>query len=172
MYAVTSADLPIEVTSAPQSSIGAPCPAIVASENSLRLVYYLEEDRLAPDWRSVPVKPEAANDSKELCAVVVFSFPYAHMFGPPNDEAFGGHPLASRGLEPYSVYEVASSSWIKALAKMDSVHPYHRAERFNTLKHYIFSFHDSTFECVAQSFSIELCRGSAWNVLRAAQNES
>jgi hypothetical protein len=172
MYTVSATDHPIEITSVPQSSVGAPCPAFVAAEHSLRLVYYLEEDRLSPEWQNVQIKPEAANDSDELCALVVFSHPYAHMFGPPNDEAFTGHPLASRGLEPYSVYEVAGSSWIKALEQMNSVHPYHRAERFSGFKHYIFSFHDSTFECVAQSFSISLCRGSVWSVLRTAENEA
>jgi hypothetical protein len=41
-----------------------------------------------------------------------FSGCYAHLFGPPNDEAFSGHPLASRGLQPYRITEVKHSSWI------------------------------------------------------------
>ena len=33
------------------------------------------------------------------------------------DEAFSGHPLAERGLQPYSTFEVLDSSWIRGLMK-------------------------------------------------------
>ena len=81
------------------------------------------------------------------------------MFGPPNDEAFVGHPLASRGLGPYRAYRIERSSWLRRLERMNSVHPYHDPERFWTLTHFVFAFHDSTFECIAQSFSIEVVPG-------------
>jgi hypothetical protein len=161
MYTVT-ADHPREITWVPQSSVGAPCPMLIAGEHSLQLAYYLEEGRLAPEWATATVRSPAVNDSNDLCAVVQFFGLYAHMFGPPNDEAFSGHPLANRGLSPYAVFEVEHSSWVRALERMNSVHPYHRTERFATFKHYIFAFHDTTFECVAESFSISLRRGSVW----------
>ena len=83
------------------------------------------------------------------------------MFGPPNDEAFDGHPLASRGLTPYAEFEVIDSSWLRQLEKMNSVHPYHNRERFMAnLHHFVFAFHDSTFECIAASFSVSIHRGS------------
>jgi hypothetical protein len=83
------------------------------------------------------------------------------MFGPPNDEAFGGHPLASRGLSPYAVFEVQQSSWIRKHERMNSVHPSHNRERFLAgIKHFIFAFHDSTFECIAEGFEICIVRGS------------
>jgi hypothetical protein len=172
MYTVSSADHPRELSSVPQSSIGAPCPMLIAGEHTLRLAYYLEEGRLAPEWANATILPPAVNDSDELCAVVQFSGLYTHMSGPPNDEAFSGHPLASRGLSPYAVFEVEHSSWVRTLERMNSVHPYHRPERFATFKHYIFAFHDTTFECVAESFSVSLCRGSVWRVLQAAQNDA
>ena len=172
MYSLTSTDRPLEVTSAPQSSVGAPCPRLLAGEHTLHLVYYVEESRLAPPWSEVQPRPEATGDSDDLCAVVEFSRPYAHMFGPPNDEAFSGHPLAARGLTPYSVFEVDGSSWVKTLERMNSVHPYHRPERFAAFKHFIFSFHDNTFECIAEAFSVSLCRGSVQRVLSAAANEA
>lgn len=143
---------------------------LIAGEHSTVLAYYLEEQRLPPEWASQQIQPRLANDSDDLCAVVRFQSPYAHMFGPPNDEAFSGHPLASRGLSPYAVFEVDHSSWLRALERMNSVHPYHRPERFAKFKHYVFAFHDSTFECVAESFGVSLHRGSVWSVLEAAQN--
>jgi hypothetical protein len=36
---------------------------------------------------------------------------------------------------------------------MNSVHPHHDREGFARLRHYVFAFHDSTFECVARSFT-------------------
>jgi hypothetical protein len=92
--------------------------------------------------------------------VVRFKRARAHFFGPPNDEAFGGHPLAERGLEPYSVFEVLSSSWIRALEQMNSVHPQHRPESFESYRHFILAFHDTTFECIADGFTIEQLTGT------------
>src|SRR5688572_30664200 len=115
MYAVNSADLPRELSSAPQCSVGAPCPMLLAGEHSIVLAYYLEEQGLQPEWAGKDIRPPAANDSDDLCAVVRFVSPYAHMFGPPNDEAFSGHPLASRGLSPYAVFEIEHSSWVRGL---------------------------------------------------------
>jgi hypothetical protein len=89
-------------------------------------------------------------------AIVAFEKPYCHLFGPPNDEALEGHPLAARGLEPHSVSEIAESSWVHALERMNAVHPYHRPESFTDYHHYIFAFHDSTFECVARGFTFEV----------------
>ena len=92
--------------------------------------------------------------------------PYCHLFGPPNDEAIEGHPLASQGLSIYSVNEVANSSWIHSLERMNSVHPYHRPEKFAKYRHYIFVFQDSTFECVASGFEFKIHCGSMHSVLR------
>jgi hypothetical protein len=82
------------------------------------------------------------------------------MFGPPNDEAFTGHPLASRGLEPYAVFEVEQSSWIRQLERMNAVHPNHKPELFASYRHFVFAFHDSTFEAVADGFEVQLMSGS------------
>ncbi len=49
---------------------------------------------------------------------------------------------------------------------MNSVHPRHTPEWFFERKrHFIFAFHDSTFECVAESFEVEVRRGSRNTVL-------
>jgi hypothetical protein len=171
MYTVSTGDRPRELSSVPQSSVGAPCPALIADEHSLRIAFYLEEGRLSQEWANASVRPADPNDSDDLCAVVSFSMVYAHMFGPPNDEAFAGHPLASRGLTPYAAFEVEQSSWLRDLERMNSVHPYHRPEQFTKYRHFILSFHDSTFECLAASFKVSLCRGSVERVLLAAQHE-
>lgn len=40
------------------------------------------------------------------------------------------------------------------------VHPCHREEPFQRLRHFVFAFHDSTFECVAEGSRVTLFRGS------------
>lgn len=171
MYSVTSTDRPREIFIAPQSSVGAPIPMMVVGEHFLQLAYYVEEQHLTADWSAASVRPAKPNDSDELCAVVQFKRPYAHMFGPPNEEAFSGHPLANRGLRPFAVFEVDGSSWLRALVKMNSVHPYHKDEQFAEFRHFVFAFHDTTFECIAHSFSASLWRGSVWVVLDSSANE-
>ena len=100
-------------------------------------------DELAPLTDGVP-------EDGETMAVVRFVGCRAHMFGPPNDEAFAGHPLAGRGLRPYGAFLVQNSSWLRGLERMNAVHPRHNPERFRELKHFVLTFHDSTFECIAR----------------------
>jgi hypothetical protein len=92
-------------------------------------------------------------------ALVEFRSCQSFMFGAPNDEAFGGHPLADRGLSPYGAFEIENSSWIRQLERMYSVHSHHRGGWLLTLKHFIFAFHDSTFECVARGLSLSTHSG-------------
>ena len=170
MYTVDERDRPIEVSALPQCSIGAPCPMLIAGEHSLRLAYYLEER--PSDWDGTTVRLLSGRDADEPCAVIVFESAYAHMFGPPNDEAFSGHPLARRGIRPHAAFEVQHSSWVRMLERMNSVHPCHRSERFSRYKHFVFAFHDTTFECVAERFRLSVHRGSVWATISNAQNES
>lgn len=109
----------------------------------------------------------ASLDTSELIAIVQFKRHYCHFFGPPNDEAFEGHPLASRGLHPYAVNEVKESSWMKLLGSMNSVHRCHRPGYLTEdSHHYIFAFHDSTFECVAVNFQVEIHRDSMKTIVQ------
>lgn len=170
MYSVDSKDTVVELTDAPQSSIGAPCPMILAGEHHLHLAYYLEDK--SPDWDGATVRVVGEDATGERVALVEFTHAYAHMFGPPNDEAFDGHPLASRGLGPYRVHEVRNSSWVRRLERMNSVHPCHLAERFSRYRHFIFAFHDTTFECIAESFSFRVHNGSVADILNRAYRES
>ncbi|WP_288380052.1 hypothetical protein [uncultured Massilia sp.] len=148
----------------PQSSIGAPFPAVIATEDRLALVFILEDRDLEWDGKTVRVVDVASTD--EQCVVVHFEHPTMHIFGPPNDEAFSGHRLASKGLRPYGVFEVINSEWIRQLEIMNSVHPQHDPERFYEGKrHFIFSFHDSVFECVARGYRYECMPGSVKHLL-------
>jgi hypothetical protein len=166
MYSVDDKDVVVTLGGVPQSSVGAPCPMLLVGEHHLHLAYYLQDT--PEDWHGQFVRVVGEDSNGEAVALVEFMRPYAHMFGPPNDEAFAGHPLASRGLEPYSVFEIRDSSWIRRVERMNAVHPYHRAERFLEYRHYVFAFHDRTFECIAEGFTVSLQAGSVANVLQSA----
>jgi len=164
MYRVDERDRVVELSDVPQSSVGAPLPLVLADEHSVVLAYYLQET--PPEWDGNSARMVDPVDSDEPIAIVRFARCTAHMFGPPNDEAFSGHPLAERGLTPYAVFEVTDSSWIRALEKMNSVHPRHSPKRFlDGKRHLVFAFHDSTFECVCTGFQFQLARGSLRSVI-------
>jgi hypothetical protein len=156
MYDIDEKDRVVSCPELPQSSIGAPLPVVVGSEHRVAVAYYL--DTTPPDWDGSDVRL-VTMESDEPWAIVVFEDAYAHMFGPPNDEAFNGHPLYSRGLQPYGGFLVHSSSWLRQLERMNSVHSSHDRARFMKGRiHFILTFHDSTFECIARG--LHVVRGS------------
>ncbi len=163
MYVIDSADRVVEVGDLPQCDVGAPLPAVIATEHKTFLVYYLSDP--PEDWDGTSVQVVSTSSEGLPVAVISLKFCHAHMFGPPNDEAFDGHPLAARGLAPYGVFEVLNSSWIRSLEQMNSVHPHHNPARFVQYRHLIFAFHDSTFECIAEGFDCNLQTGSVLSCL-------
>ena len=72
-------------------------------------------------------------------------------FGYPNDEALGGHRLFGKGLSFYSCFEVIESEWIVELRKGNEVN-FPNFSSFADKRHFIITFHDSTFECIASGF--------------------
>ena len=122
-------------------------------------------ERIHETWDGTNPRVVGPDTEDEQVALVRFKSNYTYMFGPPNDEAFAGHPLASRGLRPNGAYEVVHSSWIRVLERMNSVHQYHRAESFWSRRHIILSFHDSTFECVCSDFDVRTAVGSMRSIV-------
>ncbi|MBP7687254.1 MAG: hypothetical protein KA765_05080 [Thermoflexales bacterium] len=167
MYSVDELDTVVELRNAPQSDVGAPLPVIISDELTVTLAYIVSEPD--PDWDGTYVNVVSPDSEDTAIAIIKFHRPYAHMFGPPNDEAFSGHPLAKRGLHPYGVFQVRDSSWIRRLERMNSVHSQHDAKQFEKINHYVFAFHDSTFECVAEGFEVLTRRGSMKSILAESQ---
>jgi hypothetical protein len=158
MYSIDEHDRVVALSDLPRSSVGAPLPIVVAAEARVILAYLVEAVDPAWDGRTVRIVTHDAAD--EILSLVAFTRPYAHYFGPPNDEAFAGHPLAKRGLHPCGTFEIEQSSWIRQLAELNSVHPHHDARRFSRLRHFVFAFHDSIFECIAEDLHIDVRGGS------------
>jgi hypothetical protein len=102
-------------------------PRVLADDTTLSLMYSTDGDHYA---------------------VVRFPLCTYFAFGAPNDEALGGHPLARAGLRHYSVHEVHGSALIRELERRNSVHPRHDRASYLDRRHFVFTFQDSTLECV------------------------
>ena len=168
MYSVDEWDKVVELKNVPQSSVGAPLPIVLADEHKILLAYIAEIT--PPEWNGSYVRVVAPSKSDEPLVLVEFSSYSSFNFGAPNDEAFDGHPLEGRGLHPYGAFQIENSSWVRQLERMNSVHPEHKPERFAQLRHFVFAFHDSTFECVAERLTVSQHKGSLERLLPLMQS--
>lgn len=166
MYQVDGNDRVIRLKDVPKSSGGAPIPIVLAGEHDVFLTYYVQNEPDDWDGSLIEVNPDS---EQGFAANIMFKKATAHMFGSPNDETFSGHPLARKGLKPYGIFEVQNSSWIRSLEKVNSVHRYHdKVTYMQNKRHFVFAFHDSTFECVAESFVVEVKSGSVKKMVAEA----
>ncbi|QKC83116.1 hypothetical protein [Mesorhizobium sp. NZP2077] len=157
---VAEALVSIEV---PPSSAGAALPHVFADEGKLLVAYIANASDPSFDGTNPrSVSPTTGNQP----IAILTADPYlAFQFGPPNDEAISGHRLYALGLRPYGAFEVRNSSWIASFEKANRVHSSHMPELFSDYRHFILTFHDSTLEFIAESFSTSLGEGAVLTVL-------
>lgn len=74
-------------------------------------------------------------------------------FGYPNDEAWSGIPR-TRGLS-YGIFEIHNSAWIRELTTLNR-HSFPGTPDDDRSRHFLFLFHDSSFECIADDMTLEL----------------
>jgi hypothetical protein len=158
----------IGVGNLPQPETGAPLPVLVSDEHNLYCAYYLGD--WPDDWDGKTVRMMDIDTDDEIVTIVRFYHFLVYQFGPPNDEAFHGHPLYKKGLRPYGAFEIVNSSWIDKFEKMNSVHPNHRKERFYSYKHIVLSFHDTTLEVVCKGYGFEILNGSVRKAISIMQD--
>ncbi|WP_025596759.1 hypothetical protein [Burkholderia sp. WSM2230] len=131
--------------SVPHPAADAAEPFIVASDRRVILAYPIAESDFE---RFGPFDP----DDDPFCAVL---FPDAvfHRLGPPGERDLEIHPLASQGLAAYSAHEVIHSSLVDELSAVSSPQPGRR--------HFVVTFLESTFECVASDYTVVGVYGAA-----------
>jgi hypothetical protein len=87
--------------------------------------------------------------AEEEIAVIHFPLVKKIQFGSPNNEALGGHPLIGFGLKHYRIHRIDNSPWLAELEQRNAIHPRHDKKRFlKDAIHYVFTFQDSTLECI------------------------
>jgi hypothetical protein len=133
-------------------NMGAPAPKIICDDNNLTLLFYVDLFDLSKTTDKIKER-DIFNDSG--VATLTFKFFRIYKFGVPNDDLIIAHPYYKLGLKPYSFYLVEDSDWIKDIKRIEKHHPYFNEKKYNDLNHYIITFKDNTFECIAKGFSIE-----------------
>jgi hypothetical protein len=125
------------------------------SESRTFLIFFLP--RNDPNWDGtyIHVRHPGGSETEPL-GIVEFERCICTRMGTPNDEVLHGHPLHGKGLVGYQAQTVENSNWLKELEAINAVHTYYRPEKWRSFKHYILPFHDSTFECVAKDFKVEV----------------
>jgi hypothetical protein len=86
-------------------------------------------------------------------AVVEFKRCLVSRFGYPNDEARGSIPQYKD--VSYGIYEVRNSTWIKEVVRLNRFGFPATTDNY-VRKHFLFAFHDDTFECLADDLSLEV----------------
>lgn len=147
-YAVP-ADFPVKW------DISAPLPLLLCGDHKAFLTFCLSEPNPAWDGISAKTVDPASLESPALCLVTINGCLSAKL-GAPNDEVHHGHVLHGRGLEPYTAQIVVNSPWLTEVRANNEVHPGYGPERWESAKHFILWFHDSTFECLAASLDAEV----------------
>ena len=158
MYIVDGDDRVRFFKGVPVPETGAPMTRFLCNDSCVVLSYLIASAQTLPLPKEFTF--DEADPYAEHFAIVRFHRYCAVMYGPPNDEALNGHPLYARGLQFYDPQEVEDSSWIRELERMNRVHSRHDPKFFAKYRHFIFAFHDATFECIAEGLEFELRDGS------------
>ena len=88
-------------------------------------------------------------------AVVEFKRCLVSRFGYPNDEARWGIPQYKD--VSYGIYEVKNSSWVEEVVRLNRFRfPNTSDDWIRRTRHFLFAFHDDTFECLAGDLSLEV----------------
>ena len=128
---------------------GAPIPHVVASAEKVYLIYRLRT--FDPNWDGTSCRVITGKES-DPAAVVEFIPCLGYRFVEYNDETHDEHPLFQRGLSYKNVHEIVNSHWIEEFQKKDIC--------VSGMKHYFFTFHDETFECIAKWHSVQVVKAT------------
>lgn len=131
----------------PAMSVGSPCPQLLAGEKTKILFH--------------STTYEENNQDKEDIILIEFQGAIFHKFGVPNEEALEGHPLYKIGLKRFDFHKIVNSKLINELEKNNRVHMYHNPELYWKTNHYIFVFHDETFECIANGYTVKVFKDTS-----------
>ncbi|WP_180736479.1 hypothetical protein [Paraburkholderia sp. PGU19] len=127
--------MPVLLDTVPMPASASTEPSVMAEEGRAILVY-----RIAPsDW----ARYGSFVQNEEPFCVIRFNGAVFQSLGPPSDEDLAQHVLYAKGLRPYGAYEVLASSLV--------VEWWPNISPAIALRHFIFTFEDSSFECVASS---------------------
>lgn len=133
----------VEITGLFEIETGATMPAIISTDTELFVTFHV--GRLNG----------LDSAQYDLNFTISFNGCIKYTFGSPGNETIEGHPYSRLGMSSYSFYELRNSDLIKSLQEIDNIHPNANHGKWKSYKHYILTFHDNMFECVAKSFEVQ-----------------
>lgn len=117
----------------PEIMVGAPCPMVLADEHVVHLAYY---------------------DTEDDVALIKFDHCFEFRMGMPAEDQVSKGPYSGLGIVNFEPHFVENSPWLEELeARYHVVTSFSRGER--EYVHYVFAFHDRTFECIASNYTVE-----------------
>jgi hypothetical protein len=155
----------IEIKGLFEMDFGSPSPTILSNDNELFIAFYADKESKS----SVPQERNTIYDTGIFA--LKFKTYLKYTFGLPSNETIEGHPYSKFGMKSFSFYELRDSDLIKSLQEIEKVHPYYNPEKWKMYKHYILTFHDNMFECIAQGFEIREENISLYNQATIMLNE-
>ena len=87
-------------------------------------------------------------------AIIEFTNCLITKFGHPNDEASMSIPKYKDLDFAYGICEVKKSDWVKELETLNSFQ--FPNSSYSEYRHFLIFFHDSTFECIAKEFKLNV----------------
>jgi hypothetical protein len=143
---------------------GCPLPHLLCNDYRALLAFIVREPKRGWDGSSVEIVSPTDEIARPL-ALVEFAPCFVAKLGAPNDEVLDGHPLQGRGLESYTAQKVVNSRWLAEIEAINKVHRCYNPATWRERNHYVFWFHDTTFECIAKSFEVEVYQESVASML-------
>jgi hypothetical protein len=128
---------------------GAPMPLVISNDTELFVTFYGPQ-HINSD---IPVQLDPVVHTGTV--IIHFDRYLKYAFGMPGNESIFFHRYTKLGLSSFSFFELEDSPMIKELQDIDRQHPYYNGSKWDNYKHFILTFHDNMFECVAQGFHIE-----------------
>lgn len=110
---------------------------------------------------------ETSHDCLHARGVFRFQGCLQTRFGYPSDEALAGHPMYSRGLRHYALFEVLNSPWPGDLARQNrSTFPDNTSWPHRPYRHFVVTFQDSTFEALCLNVAAQTTDETAIEVFQ------
>ncbi len=144
---------------------GAPSPTIVSNDSELFIAFYADKE-----IKTLEPKERNTIYDKGIFALKFKKY-LKYIFGLPGNETIQGHPYSKLGMKSFSFYELKNSNLIKDLQEIEKIHSYYNPEKWLNYKHYILTFHDNMFECIAEDFEIREGNSSLYNQATVMLNE-
>lgn len=150
MYIISEKDSIEELADVPIMDVGAPLPIVISSDSDLVLGYHVSNKSPTTYPKHVEVIKGGLEDGR--FALVRFWRVISSIAGVPNEDQIENHPLCKRGLASYMAVKVNNSSWLHLIKETYKLED-------DKLNHFIFTFHDSSFECFARSYWVTVFDG-------------